>query len=168
MFALAFMVAKDQQGALEVLESVPIDHDDNAPADYAKLIQSWDHSVGGNTIASNRSSGEWLLALISEHYTFHTMRMTNNLLDFVKTTLKELSKDPLKTFNALNRLLVPEVDIDFTTRKVADWSWKGENEGLIVMSEEDGDINRQKPLHWKPDMPIFEPPVQHRMPQREC
>lgn len=168
MFALAFMVAKDQQGALEVLESVPIDHDDNGPADYAKLIQSWDHSVGGNIIASNRSSGEWLLALISEHFTFHTMRMTNNLLDFVKTTLKELSKDPLKTFNALNRLLAPEVDIDFTTRKVADWSWKGQKEGLMVMSEEDGVINRQKLLYWKPDMPIFEPPVQHGMPHCEC
>lgn len=159
MFALAFMVAKDQKGALEVLASVPIDHDDNTPADYAKLIQSWDHSVGGNVSAPNRSSGEWLLALISEHYTFHTMRMTDNLLGFVKTTIKELSKDPLKTFDALNRLLVPDVDIDFTTRKVADWSWKGEKEGLLVMSEEGGVINRQKPLYWKPETPIFEPPV---------
>ncbi len=103
-------------------------------------------------MAPNISSGEWLLALIYEHYSFNNVWGTDGLFQMVKNTIKELSKDPVETVSILGRFLVTDLDLDYSKVRNLEWSMR-DGGGLLIKRMEDG-----KPLYWKPDRPISEPP----------
>jgi hypothetical protein len=157
MFALAFMVAKDQTRALEVLESVPMEHEDNVPADHASLIQNWRWlpSGGGDSNVPNTSCGEWLLTLIFEHHRFHGAWETSGLLQFMKTTIAGLSRDPVETLNALGRFLVQNLKIEHFTVRSLDWVMRNGEEGLFIMSPNG---EGHEPVYWKPERPLSKLP----------
>jgi len=123
-------------------------------------MQMWDAAGTGPAIEPDIPvSAKRLLALIFEHYKYHNVKITENLSEFVNSTIVDLSKDPLRTLNAIERFLVPNVPIEFSNRRVLDWSETGGKEGLLLAVEEDGEVNwEKKPLYWKPEQPILAPP----------
>jgi hypothetical protein len=151
MFALAFMLAKDPKRAIEVLVSVPIEHDDRIPTNYASLIQRWEPSTGDYSIVPNTSSGEWLLSLIYEHYRFHNVWAADDLFQLLKNTVEGLSKDPVKTLNVLGRFLLVDLDDDYSTERILERGTRNLEEGLLIKPPA---LNKL-PVYWKPDRLIF-------------
>jgi len=140
MFAFAFLVGGDKLRALEVLRWVPVGHEDIFTKGYEELIRTWTYED-----APNLSSGEWLLALIHDHYTFNNVWPKPDLLDEMKEAIAHLPKDPLEALNQLNRFVLEGLSI--MTRKRRYVGWEKNSIGQVGLA-----IRLERPDwgYWRP------------------
>jgi hypothetical protein len=136
MFAFAFLIGGDRHRALEVLQSVLEDHEDIFIPGYHELIKNWEPSGKAFVNAANISSGEWLLALIHDHYSFNNVWPNANLLEVMRKTIRYLSKKPLETVNQLDRFVLE--GLKGNDRKMRRVGWERNHigqEGLSIIPE---------------------------------
>jgi hypothetical protein len=147
MFAFAFLVGGDKLRALEVLRWVPTDHEDKFTKGYQGLISTWTY-----VDAPNLSSGEWLLALIHDHYLFNNVWPNTDLLNEMKEAIAYLPKGPLEALNELNRFVLEGLDANDKERRHVGWEKNTSGQaGLAIRLEEAG------PVYWRPEELFSEP-----------
>lgn len=147
MFAFALLVGGDKQRALEVLRSVPTTHEDTFTEGYHVLIKTWQYRGVTYTGAPNISSGEWLLALIHDHYIFNNVFPSAGLLEEMKRAIRYLPNDPLETLNQLDRFVLE--GLQAKDRRLSYVGW-GRNiigqEGLSIIPE-----GATEAEYWRPE-----------------
>ena len=154
MFAFAFLVGGDRTRALEVLRSVPPGHEDICITGHRELIKNWEYSGGTHTNAPNISSGEWLLCLIHDHYSFNNVWPKPSLLEVMKRTTGDLSKDPLDELNQLNRFVLVGLKWQGNERQMKYVGWEKNQigqEGLSIRTE-----GATEAEYWRPEKLIEE------------
>ncbi|PVH78970.1 hypothetical protein DL98DRAFT_232280 [Cadophora sp. DSE1049] len=118
MFAIAFLLAKDKQHALQVLGSVPPEHEDITLSDDMKTMRTWRPNSSPMTFQeytpTPNSSNVWLLSLLYDHYSFHNCIPTPTLKDHLAETIAQLPHDPQTVVESLKSLLL--LDLDLTRR----------------------------------------------------
>merc|ERR1711939_525724 len=116
MFAIAFLLAEDEQHALQVLESVPLEHKDITLSEDTKTMRNWrpkSSPVSRKEVAPTpNSSNVWLLSLLYNHYDFHDCIPTPTLKKHLAETIVQLPHDPSLALEALKNLVL--LDTDFT------------------------------------------------------
>ncbi|KAE9367976.1 hypothetical protein N431DRAFT_429246 [Stipitochalara longipes BDJ] len=155
MFAFAFLLGGDKNRALEVLRSVPPDHEDIFTPGYHELVKNWEYSGGSYTNAPNISSGEWLLTLIHDHYSFNNVWPKANLLEVMKRAIRYLPKDPLDVLNQLDRFVLEGLEGTSNERKMKYVDWDRNHigqEGLSIIPEGAAEAE-----YWRPEK-LFAPP----------
>jgi len=147
MFAFAFLVGGDKLRALEVLRWVSTYHEDKFTKGYQGLISTWTYAD-----APNLSSGEWLLALIHDHYHFNNVWPNTDLLNEMKKAIAYLPKDPLEALNELNRFVLEGLDVNDNERRYVGWEKNTSGQvGLAIRPEE------AEPVYWRPEELFSEP-----------
>lgn len=147
MFAFAFLIGGDRHRALEVLQSVLEDHEDIFIPGYHELIKNWNPSGRALVNAVNISSGEWLLALIHDHYSFNNVWPNVNLLEVMRRAIRYLSKNPLETVNQLDRFVLE--GLEGNDRKMRRVGWERNHigqEGLSIIAE-----GATEAEYWRPE-----------------
>ncbi|KAG4420839.1 hypothetical protein IFR04_006021 [Cadophora malorum] len=116
MFAIAFLLAEDEQHALQVLESVPLEHKDITLSEDTKTMRNWRPKSSPvsrkEVVPTPNSSNVWLLSLLYNHYDFHHCIPTPTLKKHLAETIVQLPHDPSLALEALKNLLL--LDTDFT------------------------------------------------------
>lgn len=147
MFAFAFLVGGDKLRALEVLRWVPTHHEDIFTEDSEELTRTWTYND-----SPNLSSGEWLLALIHDHYTFNNVWPKPDLLAEMKEAIAHLSKDPLEALNQLYRFVLEGLNI--MTRKRRYVGWEKNSIGQVGLAIR---LERPDRGYWQPKELFSEP-----------
>jgi hypothetical protein len=152
MFAFAFLIGGDKHRALEVLQSVLEDHEDIFIPGYHELIKNWEPS-GRAFVAANISSGEWMLALIHDHYSFNNVWPNANLLEVMRRAIRYLSKNPLETVNQLDRFVLEGLEGNDSKMRRVGWvrNHIGQ-EGLSIIAE-----GATEAEYWRPEKLFSEP-----------
>jgi hypothetical protein len=159
MFAFALLVGGDKQRALEVLRSVPTTHEDTFTEGYHVLIKTWQYRGGAYPSAPNISSGEWLLALIHDHYSFNNVWPNAGLLEEMKRAIRYLPNDPLETLNQLHRFVLDGLQGNDSKLRYVGWERNiiGQ-EGLSIIPEEATEAE-----YWRPEELFSEPKLKEEM-----
>jgi len=147
MFTLAFLVARQPNRALAVLETIPKADLKISPEEANLIDKTWEYNRRDSF--PKNSDLEWITILINEHYRFHHVKASERLLERVKETLKEIPEDPQEALSALQDLLVlGDIDnIDYNGPNAdGDWTEMDGEEGLLVQQSS----NERRILYWKP------------------
>ena len=120
MFAIAFLLAKDEQHALQVLESVPLEHKDITLGEDTEIMRTWRPKSSPlsrkEVVPTPNSSNVWLLSLLYNHYDFHDCIPTQTLKRHLAEAIVQLPHDPSLALKALKDLLL--LDTPFAPRAV--------------------------------------------------
>ncbi|KAK0118616.1 hypothetical protein ONS96_011705 [Cadophora gregata f. sp. sojae] len=147
MFAIALLLAKDEQLALQVLESVPASHKDATCREDKNTLRTWRPNSSPITskqfTPTPKSSNVWLLTLLRDHYSFHLCRPTPQLKEHLARTLVQLPHDPHVVLMTLKSLLLLNLDLPRLpigsakdARKYITWAEVDGEEGIQLFAGE--------------------------------
>ncbi|KAH7348827.1 hypothetical protein BKA65DRAFT_501520 [Rhexocercosporidium sp. MPI-PUGE-AT-0058] len=137
MFAIAFLLAKDEEHALQALESVPIGHTDIRSPEDEKLMPVWRSKNSPRTHQTFKPTPDcsslWLLSIIYDHYDFHDYLPTPDLQAHLAKTILQMSHEPQPAMQTLKSMLL--LDSDLKLPRIARQS---RSLRLLTLSEDDG------------------------------
>lgn len=137
LFAVAFLLAKEPQRALQILESVPTDHEDPSTPTYDSLPlrdwrPQWSPKDERDLKISPKSSPMWLLSVLYDHYHFHNCRPIHGLRGQLAERVGMVPNEPELALEALRKMLLLDTNEleSAVTNKHGHWD--------ICWSEKDG------------------------------
>ncbi|KAH6688837.1 hypothetical protein BKA61DRAFT_304718 [Leptodontidium sp. MPI-SDFR-AT-0119] len=137
MFAIAFLLAKDEKHALQALESVPIEHHDISSREDENLMPTWRSETSPKSPhtfnPTPNSSNLWLLSIIYDHYHTHDYVPTPSTQVHLAKTIVQMSHDPQVAMQTLKGMLL--LDSDF---KLPSMDYGRKVTRRITLSEGDG------------------------------
>ncbi|KAI6715942.1 hypothetical protein PZA11_007123 [Diplocarpon coronariae] len=108
MFAVAFLIADDPKRALQVLESVPIDHRDTSDIE-PHVYSHWKYFCSINTEDDARTlkkGSAWLKAIILDHYKFHRFAPTPQLRVALQNFVLDMPDEPQQALKILQKVVI--------------------------------------------------------------
>ncbi|KAG4429943.1 hypothetical protein IFR05_014583 [Cadophora sp. M221] len=137
MFAIAFLLAKDEKHAFQALESVPIGHHDISSREDENLMPTWRSESSPRSHHTLKptpnSSNLWLLSIIYDHYHTHDYVPTSSTQAHLAKTILQMPHDPQAALQILKGMLL--LDSDF---KLPRMDYGRKTARRITLSEDEG------------------------------
>ncbi|EKD21196.1 hypothetical protein MBM_00309 [Drepanopeziza brunnea f. sp. 'multigermtubi' MB_m1] len=139
MFAIAFILADDTQRALEVLESVPVHHQDASPPDLHTLewLPKWMPTSRKNDIPTPNHGLIWIREMILDRYCFHCAPPSEQVRIGLTSFLSNMPHKPQQALEALQKTLPKEIKAHKNRAKLPILGWSTQEERVTIVGYKD-------------------------------
>ncbi|KAG9230900.1 hypothetical protein BJ875DRAFT_470931 [Amylocarpus encephaloides] len=143
-FAIAFLLAKDPERALTILDSVPRDFSRPDPQSKGTDVQN----------RYQKAENKYILSLIKRHYRTHGLKSSQHFMGYVVESLKRLEStiktDPAASLKLLENILLVDFPKYFPgpsllIERVPMQTAEGHGEQIVVKSHTGNTVVYQKP-----------------------